>query len=58
MSKSELVDVTAKLLVETGKAYRIDDGKVTEWVPKQFVEKNPDGTFTMPEWLAIDKGFA
>jgi hypothetical protein len=39
------------------KAYRIYDGKTTEWVPKSQVEKNPDGTFTMPEWLAQDKGF-
>ena len=28
------------------------------WVPKSQVEKNnEDGTFTMPEWLAIEKGF-
>lgn len=26
------------------------------WCPKQFVEDNGDGTFTMPEWLAIEKG--
>jgi hypothetical protein len=26
-------------------------------VPKQYVENNDDGTFTMPEWLALDKGF-
>ena len=42
---------------ETEKAFRIYDGKTTEWVPKSQVEQNPDGTFTMPEWLAQDKGF-
>jgi hypothetical protein len=42
---------------ETEKAFRIYDGKTTEWVPKSQVEKNSDGTFTMPEWLAQDKGF-
>jgi hypothetical protein len=26
-------------------------------VPKSQVEQNDDGTFTMPEWLAKDKGF-
>ena len=57
MPKSELVDVVGKLKAESEKAYYIYDGKVTEWVPKSQVEKNPDGTFTMPEWLAIDKGF-
>ncbi len=30
---------------------------VTEWVPKSQVEQNDDGTFTMPEWLAKEKGF-
>jgi hypothetical protein len=36
---------------------RLYDGTRTEWVPKQFVEDNRDGTFAMPEWLAKDKGF-
>ena len=53
----KLVDIEGELKAETEKAYRIYDGKRTEWVPKQFVEKNDDGTFTMPEWLALDKGF-
>ena len=50
-----LVDVEAKLLHETDFAYRITDGKKTVWVPKSQVQKNDDGTFTMPEWLAIEK---
>jgi hypothetical protein len=57
MAKRELVDVAAELRGETDKAFRIYDGKTTEWVPKSHVERNPDGTFTMPEWLAQDKGF-
>jgi hypothetical protein len=57
MPRSELIDIAAELRGETEKAFRIFDGKITEWVPKSQVEKNDDGTFTMPEWLALDKGF-
>lgn len=52
-----LTDIAGELRGETPKAFRIFDGKTTEWVPKTLVEKNEDGTFTMPEWLAKDKGF-
>jgi len=57
MHKREVVDVEARLVNETDAAYRIHDGKRTEWVPKSLVEANDDGTFTMPEWLALEKGF-
>ena len=53
----KLIDIAAELRGETDKAFRIFDGKTTEWVPKSQVEQNDDGTFTMPEWLAKDKGF-
>ena len=56
MSKRELVDIAAEMKRETDKAFQIFDGAKTEWVPKSQVEKNDDGTFTMPEWLALDKG--
>jgi len=52
-----LVDIAALLLFETAGAYRIFDGDRKEWVPKSQVERNDDGTFTMPEWLALEKGF-
>jgi hypothetical protein len=54
---ARLTDIAGELRGETAKAYRIYDGKTTEWVPKQYVERNDDGTFTMPEWLAKEKGF-
>jgi hypothetical protein len=57
MPKRELVDITAEIRGETDKAWRLHDGTKTEWVPKSQVENNGDGTFTMPEWLAKDKGF-
>ena len=57
MPKSELFDLAAEKRGETPLAFRLYDGKVTEWVPKSQVEDNGDGTFTMPLWLAMDKGF-
>jgi hypothetical protein len=54
---SKLTDIAGEKRGETKSAIRIYDGSKTEWVPKQFVEENGDGTFTMPEWLAREKGF-
>ncbi len=55
--KSDLVDIAGEKRAETEKAFQIFDGARTEWVPKSQVEDNDDGTFAMPEWLAMDKGF-
>lgn len=55
--ESKLTDIAGELRGETDKAYRIYDGKTTEWVAKSLVEQNDDGTWTMPEWLAKEKGF-
>lgn len=57
MPKSELFDLAAELHGETDRAWRLFDGTRTEWVPKSQVEQNGDGTWTMPEWLAKEKGF-
>lgn len=55
--ESKLIDIAAELRGETEKAFRLYDGKTTDWVPRRLVENNRDGTFTMPEWLAKEKGF-
>ncbi len=55
--KSGLIDISAEVKGESDKAFKLYDGAKTEWVPKSQVEDNGDGTFTMPEWLAKDKGF-
>lgn len=56
--KSEdLVDIEGELMAETERAYKINDGKKREWVPKAHVEFDNDNTFTMPYWLAEEKGF-
>lgn len=57
MPKSELFDLAAELHGETERAWQLHDGDRTEWVPKSQVERNDDGTWTMPLWLAKEKGF-
>lgn len=52
-----LIDIAVEAKGETPAAYRLYDGARTEWVPKSQCEDNTDGTFTMPEWLAREKGF-
>lgn len=67
--KKQLTDVAAIICHETDSAYLLFDGRteikkgdrvsseLRVWVPKSQVEDNDDGTFTMPEWLAKEKGF-
>ena len=46
------------LLHETDLAFLLSDGgDIEEWMPKSMVEDNGDGTFAMPEWLALKRGF-
>lgn len=64
-----LTDISAIIRHETDAAYLLYDGRseikkgdtipseLRVWVPKSKVEDNEDGTFTMPEWLAMEKGF-
>lgn len=58
MPKRELVDIEGEVKGESEKAYRFYDGSKTEWVPKSQVEWDAqEKIMTMPEWLAIEKGF-
>jgi hypothetical protein len=52
-----VVDIEAEVRVQTDRAVLLWDGKTEDWVPKSQVEVNGDGTVTMPEWLAVEKGF-
>jgi hypothetical protein len=56
MGKMKLVDLNGEVRAETPLAILFYDGKTTEWLPKSHVEDNGDGTITLPEWLAQDKG--
>lgn len=54
---NQLIDIAGEVKGETEKAYRFYDGKETVWLPKSQVEWYEDeGTMTMPEWLALEKG--
>lgn len=52
----DIVDIDAELRHETEKAFLIYDGKKEVWLPKVQVQNNNDGSFSMPEWLAIRHG--
>jgi hypothetical protein len=55
--RSDLIDIAGELRAETERAFLVFDGAKSVWLPKSLVEHDPaDGTFAMPEWLAIDKG--
>ncbi len=56
MKMHDIVEIAAELRHETDAAYFIDDGVKRVWVPKSKTQQNDDGTFSMPEWLAMDKG--
>lgn len=56
-SDAKLFDLAAEVRHETPAAYLLHDGTHEAWVPKSQVEDNYDGTFSMPLWLARDKGF-
>lgn len=55
-SNSDIIDITAIQRHETELAYLIDDGDKKVWVSKKLAQKNDDGTFSMPEWVALEKG--
>jgi hypothetical protein len=61
--KSDLFDIVVKIKGETDLAVKVtDETGEPVWLPKSQIEieRRPDGyaEITMPEWLAIDKGFA
>ena len=54
--RSDLVDIAGEIRAQTEKAIQFYDGERTVWLPRSQIEINDDGTVTMPEWLAVDKG--
>jgi len=58
MKMHDIREVEGILLYETDKSFLIlVDGEDKVWLPKSLVENNEDGTFSLPEWLAIEKGW-
>jgi hypothetical protein len=56
MSDPKLLDFAATLKHETENAYLVNDGDKDYWLPKALTEDNGDGTFTIPHWMAYEKG--
>ena len=56
-NQERLFDIAADIKMETKAAWLLSDGGREAWVPKSVVENNGDGTFTMPVWMAKQKGF-
>jgi hypothetical protein len=55
VQRAHLVDILAEVRRETDKAWLIFDGAREAWLPKSKVERD-GSTFTLPEWLAREKG--
>jgi hypothetical protein len=49
------VELYLELIHQTEKAYLVSDGDNNIWLPKSQVEYDGE-EFSIPEWLAIDKG--
>ncbi|HKM80222.1 MAG TPA: hypothetical protein VJY15_04605 [Candidatus Acidoferrum sp.] len=56
MTDPKLFDFAATLKYETENAFRVTGGVQNYRRPKKITEDNGDGTFTILEWLAIEKG--
>jgi hypothetical protein len=66
MTEKNKIEICAEIKRETDMAYLVSDGDQDQWLPKSQVEMDSEGesvgpgdtvVFTMPEWLAIEKGF-
>lgn len=57
MGRKQPIEIAVETLYETDQAWKLFDGIRTEWVPKSQVKYNGGCVYTMPEWLAKQKGF-
>jgi len=57
------VEITVDIIKRTSMAILVDDGDVQEWIPVSLIDEeigeddNIAVEISIPEWLAIDKGF-
>lgn len=57
-NRSDIIDVEAVVLHRTNHAALVTDGTVREWLPLSLIEVDEDDEIvSMPEWLAVEKGF-
>jgi len=60
--RDEDVEIDVTVINETEFAVLVNDGDIEAWVPKSEIKDysevpHKDTTITIPEWLAIEKGF-
>lgn len=51
----EMVEIAGTIIHETARAWLVSDGAQQFWLPKSRVEYD-GSTFSVPEWLAEEKG--
>jgi hypothetical protein len=56
MPRAETTDLPLDVLAETDRAWLVSDGGTPVWLPKSLVERQGDGDFTVPVWLAEREG--
>lgn len=59
--RGPVMEIAATMVRETPAAWLINDGDVEAWIPKSLATMDVGARhsiFTMPEWMAIEKGFA
>jgi hypothetical protein len=62
----ENVEIDVEIIKTTGSAVLVSDGDTEEWIPLSLIQNKGDYeyeegticTIEIPEWVAIDKGFA
>ena len=52
-----MIELDLDLEDESEKSFLVSDGKNACWIPKSLVEYDTEtGKFSMPEWLALERG--
>lgn len=52
---NRLYDFAGEIAGESRKAIKIFDGIKPQWIPRSVLKNNFDGTFSVPEWFAIER---
>jgi hypothetical protein len=55
--ESRQIEIACVACREKERSIELFDGTRKEWFPTSQVTDNEDGTYSMPEWLAKDRGF-
>ncbi len=50
------VELDLDIVRESKLSLLVSDGTTEAWIPKKYIDENADGTFTVAEWIARDRG--